>query len=186
MGVEEVHIVEPHALQTLVQTGHQRLARAPIAVRSGPHHIAGLGTDEEFVAIGGEIGVEQAAYRFLGGSGRRAVVVGQVEMGDAMVKGITADSPTLVKGHIGTKILPKPQTYLGQHDATAPTAGIGHAVIVAIRGGEVFVHRAEGIDTATKIIRAHHVEAVCVEKADIMPLREKMGIGGRGNPIFLS
>ena len=55
MTVEEIHIVQIHALETLVEARHQILARAPIAVRTFPHIISRLGRDEEFVAIRLEI-----------------------------------------------------------------------------------------------------------------------------------
>src|SRR5690606_11956569 len=43
VGVEDIDIVESHALQALVAAGDQILAAAPFAVWTGPHQIARLG-----------------------------------------------------------------------------------------------------------------------------------------------
>ena len=53
--VEDVDVVEPHALEALVEAREQVLARAPVAVRAGPHVVAGLGRDDELVAVGPQV-----------------------------------------------------------------------------------------------------------------------------------
>ena len=49
--VEDVDVVEPHALQALVEARQQVLARAPFPVRARPHVVAGLARDDQLVAI---------------------------------------------------------------------------------------------------------------------------------------
>ena len=89
--VEDVDVVEAHAVEGLVQRRDQVLAGAPLAVRAGPHVVAGLGGDDDLVAVGREVVGQDAAEVGLGAAGRRAVVVGQVEVGDAEVEGAAAD-----------------------------------------------------------------------------------------------
>ncbi len=48
--IEDVDIVEPHPLQALVEAGQHIFAAAPFAVGTGPHQVAGLGRDDQFVA----------------------------------------------------------------------------------------------------------------------------------------
>ena len=67
--VEDVDVVEPHPRQALVERGEQVLARAPLAVRPGPHVVAGLGRDHELVAVGAEVLAHVAAEVGLGGAG---------------------------------------------------------------------------------------------------------------------
>ena len=49
--VEDVDVVEAQAPQALVEAREQVLARAPVAVRPGPHVVAGLGGDDQLVAV---------------------------------------------------------------------------------------------------------------------------------------
>ena len=51
--VEEVDVVEAHSGKALVEAREQVLARAPVAVRAGPHVVAGFGPDHELVAVRG-------------------------------------------------------------------------------------------------------------------------------------
>ena len=46
VDVEQVHVVQVHSSEALVEAGHEVLARAPVAIRSGPHVISRLGRDE--------------------------------------------------------------------------------------------------------------------------------------------
>ena len=89
--VEDVDVVEPHAGQALVQRGEQVLARAPLAVRAGPHVVAGLGGDDQLVAPRREVLAHEPAEVGLRGAGRRPVVVGEVEVGDAEVERAAQD-----------------------------------------------------------------------------------------------
>src|SRR5262249_29053532 len=53
--IEDVDILEPHAFETLIQTGEEILARAPFPVWAGPHAVPSLGRDNELIAVAGEI-----------------------------------------------------------------------------------------------------------------------------------
>ena len=49
--VEDVDVVEAHPREALVEACEQVLARSPLAVRAGPHVVAGLRRDDDLVAI---------------------------------------------------------------------------------------------------------------------------------------
>src|SRR5215467_8015080 len=53
--IEDVDVLESHALETLIQTGEQILARAPLSVWARPHAVPSLGRDDELIAVAGEI-----------------------------------------------------------------------------------------------------------------------------------
>ena len=53
--IEDVDVVEPHALEALVEAREQVLAAPPLAVGAGPHVVAGLGRDDQLVAVGAEV-----------------------------------------------------------------------------------------------------------------------------------
>ena len=134
MTVEEIHIVQIHALETLVEARHQILARAPVAVRTFPHIISCLGRDEEFVAIRLEIILHQSAHGFLGTSVWRTIVVGKVEVGDSVVEGIVGDgTASLVRIH-SSEVVPESQTNLRQQDS-ALAASLVKCLCIAIAIG---------------------------------------------------
>ena len=89
MGIEKVDIIEVHATQRLVEACHEILARTPVAIGTGPHVVTRLGGDEEFVAMGTQVLVHESAQRLLGTAVRRTVVVGEVEMYNAVFEGIS-------------------------------------------------------------------------------------------------
>lgn len=82
--IKDVHIVQAHPLQRLIQAGDQIFLAAAVAVGARPHSISRLGRDNEFVS--GHL-LEDLAGDDFAVAGRRAVVVGKVEVGDAVVKG---------------------------------------------------------------------------------------------------
>src|SRR5208283_1098390 len=91
MGIEDVDVVEPHALQALVERGDDVFTRAADAIGAGPHVPAGLGGDDQFVAMGGEVLRQDSAEVLLRRAEGRAVVVGKVDMCDAAVEGPADD-----------------------------------------------------------------------------------------------
>ena len=66
MGVEDVDVVETHAVEAVVERGEEIFARAADAVGAGPHVPTGLGGDEELVAVRAEIFVQDRAEVFFG------------------------------------------------------------------------------------------------------------------------
>jgi hypothetical protein len=70
------------------------------------HAVAGLGGDNEFVAVGGEVELEQLAKLGFGGAGRRTVIIGEVEVGDAQIEGSAHDGAAVFKGIDAAEIVP--------------------------------------------------------------------------------
>jgi hypothetical protein len=86
MRIEHVDIVEAESPQALVATGEDVLAAAPFTIRAFPHQVAGLGRDDDLVAMRGKFRSHHLAEQLFGRAGRRTVIVGEIEMGDAGVK----------------------------------------------------------------------------------------------------
>ena len=81
--VEDVDVVDAHALQRLLGARQDVLARSEVAVRAGPHVVARLRRDDELVAVRREVLAHHAPEVRLGRAVRRAVVVREVEVRDA-------------------------------------------------------------------------------------------------------
>ena len=81
--VEDVDVVEPHARERLVEGSEQVLARAQVTVGARPHVPSRLGGDDEFVAVGAEVFAHVAPEVGLRATRGRAVIIGQVEVGDS-------------------------------------------------------------------------------------------------------
>ena len=109
MGVEDVDVLEPQPVQALVQAGQKVFSRPVITVRPGPHVVAGLAGDDQLVAMGVKIRLQDATKVRLGRAVRRAVVVGQVEVGDTAVERAPDDRPLGRERPIIAEVLPQPQ-----------------------------------------------------------------------------
>ena len=132
--VENIHIVQPHALQAPVQAGQQVLAAAPVAVGAVPHQVTGLGGDDQLVAVDAEVVPQNFTKIPLGSARLGAVVVGKVKVGDAVVKCRAAErAHILIRGGV-TEIMPQPQRDCGQHKAAGPTAAVGDDLIAVLCG----------------------------------------------------
>ena len=132
--VENVHIVQPHPLQALVQTGQQIFPAAPVSVRAVPHGIARLGGNDEFVPVSGQVVPQNTAEIPFRRAGSRPIVVGKVKVGDAVVKGGAHDGPHgVVAGGI-PKIVPQTQRYGGKFQPAGAAAMVGHGRIAVRRG----------------------------------------------------
>ena len=124
MVVEDIHIVQPHPAQALVQAGQQVFAAAPVAVGTVPHRVTRLGRDDQLIAVRHQVVAQDLAKIALGGTRLGAVVVGQVKVGDAVVKrGAAERTHVLVRGGIA-KIVPQPQRYGGQQQAAVAAAAV--------------------------------------------------------------
>ena len=131
--VENVHIVQPHAAQALIQAGNQVLAAAPVAVGACPHFITSLGRDDQLVAVDAQIVPQDFAKVFLGGAGLRAVVVGQIKVSDAVVERGAAERTHILVGGGIAEIVPQPQRDGGQQQPAGPAAAVGQALIAVLR-----------------------------------------------------
>ena len=95
MRVENVDIVEMHALQALFEAGNEHFARRTLSVRTFPHVITGLGGDYHLVAMALEVVAVHLAESLLGAAEWRPVIVCQIEASDAVVECI---------GHLGERL----------------------------------------------------------------------------------
>ena len=116
MTIEEVYVVDVQASERLVERCHEILARAPVAIGSRPHVVAGLRGDEQFIAEGAEVVVHQSAEGLFGGPIGRTVVVCQVEVGDTMIEGIVCDLTTALIGVDASEVVPESQRHLRQQN----------------------------------------------------------------------
>ena len=130
MAVKNIDVVDAHPLQRLFATRDEMLPAAPIAIGAGPHRIAGLGGDHQFVA--GHL-LENPPEEFFAGSRGGAVVVGQVEVRDAMVERGEKDLLRLFILDITPRALPQTKADGGKFEPTAATTAVGHGG-VALRG----------------------------------------------------
>ncbi len=133
VGVEDVDVVEAHPAQRLVQAGEHVLPSATaLAVRAGPHVVAGLAGDDDLVPVGGEVVGQVAPEVGLRGAVGRAVVVGQVEVGDAEVEGAAQDRPLAVEGDVVTEVVPQPEADRREVEAAAAGPAVGHRVVAVV------------------------------------------------------
>ena len=132
--IEDVDVVEVHALQALVEAGDQVLAAAVVAVRALPHVVAGLGGNDQLVAVGLPVAQEMHAEAALGFAVGRAVVVGEVKMRDAVVKRGAQDGLLRAKGRDIAEVVPQAQRQRGQLQAASAAAAVGHGVVAGFSG----------------------------------------------------
>ena len=123
--VEDVYVLEAHPLQALVEAGQQVFPASPVTVRPLPHGVARLGADEELIAVGGKIFLEDAAKVLLGAARLGAVVVGEVEVGDAVVERRAAEQAHVLEVRGIAEVVPQAQRDGGQHQAAFAAAVVG-------------------------------------------------------------
>jgi hypothetical protein len=105
--IKNVHIVQPHAAQRLIERGQQVFARTPIAVRPRPHVVTRLRGNDQFIAIRRKIDLEQPAKSFFRRAIRRSVVIGQIEMRDAEIERAPHDGASVFKRVGAAEIMPQ-------------------------------------------------------------------------------
>ena len=84
--VENVDVVKAETFEALIEGGEQIFAAAEIAVGAEPHFVAGFGADDQFVTMMMEIFVQETAAVLFRAARFGAVIVGEVEMRDAVVE----------------------------------------------------------------------------------------------------
>ena len=108
-------------------------ARPEVAVGPGPHVVAGLGRDDQLVAVGGEVGGEHAPEVLLGRPVGRAVVVGQVEVGDAEIERPPADRLLGRERPVVAEVVPQPERDGRQQQPAGAAPAIRHRVVAVLR-----------------------------------------------------
>ena len=136
VGIKDVDVFEAQAAEALIEAGEQILAGAPIAVGAGPHIVAGLGGDDELIAVGGEVLAEEAAEILFGGAVGRAVIVGEVEVGDAEREGAAEHGAGVFEAVDAAEVVPETEGNGGQEETARAAAAIGHGVVAGGRSSE--------------------------------------------------
>ena len=132
--VENIHIVQPHALQAPVQAGQQILAAAEIPVRAGPHGISRFAGKHQLIPVGTQVFFKNTAEILLGSAGHRAVVVRHIDVRDAAVECGAQHGAHIVEGVARAEVVPQPQRNAGQLQAAFAAAGVLHRLITALVG----------------------------------------------------
>ena len=109
---------------------------AQVSVRPRPHAPAGLARDDELVPVRPEVGGEDPAGVRLGRATGRAVVVGQIEVGDSEIERSSHDRPLRAAGRGVAEVVPEAEREHRQLEAAAAGPPIGHDVISIGRGRE--------------------------------------------------
>ena len=86
MMIEDIYIIQPHSLQALVKACEQILSASPVPVRSRPHIIAGLRTDDQLISVCMKLILQNLSKILLCTSRLWTVVVCKVKMSDSIVK----------------------------------------------------------------------------------------------------
>ena len=126
MRVEDINILQTHALEALIETRDQIFARAPVAVRAVPHGVAGFGADNEFVAMRGKVGLQDATEIFFRGTRRRTVIVGEIEMRDAEIERAAQHRATGLEDINPTKVVPEAERDRGKINTALTAAAVLH------------------------------------------------------------
>ena len=132
--VKQIHIVQMHALKALIQTGDQVFSAAPVSVWAFPHIISRLGGHKQFVPVRMPVGIHMPAEIGLRCAIGRAVVIGQVKMGDPVVKGCAQKRLLDGEWRNVAKVVPQSQGQQRQQHAAVPAPAILHGMISCFIG----------------------------------------------------
>ena len=130
--IENIHIIQFHTPQALVNAGHQILPASVIPVRAVPHIISGLRSDDQFVPVWPEIFFHQPAQAALRASIDRPVVIGKVKLCDAMVKGSPAHGLHVVVIVLRAEIMPESQRNCRKFQAASSHPVVCHLFITCV------------------------------------------------------
>ena len=134
--VKNVHIVEPEPLQTGVERSREIFAVSARAVGAAPHRETRFRRDDHFVAVARKTFAQDPAEIFFGGAAAGAVVVGDIEHGDAAVergKNHVAHDFEIIET---AEVVPEPQRQFGEFEPAVPrTAVFDRRVFIAHRVG---------------------------------------------------
>ena len=141
--VEDVYIIDAEVLQAAVETGDEVLAAAVArAVRPAPGAVARLGGDDQLVAVAVQIVFEDAAEVLFGSARGGAVVVGDVEHGDAAVEGGEHHVAHVLVRVERAEVVPHAEGQGGELQPAFARAAVFHG-IVPLGGGSVVVVAAD-------------------------------------------
>lgn len=105
-----------------------------VAVGTLPHVKSGLGGDDKLIPVGAEVPLKVHAEIALRFSVGRAVVVGEVKMGDAAVEGRAQNLLLGAEGRDIAEIMPETERNGGQKQSALSAAAVGHGLIAFFTG----------------------------------------------------
>ena len=138
VAIEDVHVRQAHPLQRLVERREEVLTGAEIAVRSGPHGVAGLGGDDQFIAVGAEVFAQDTTKGLFGAARYGSVVVREVEVRDAEVEGAQGDRTRVGVVVDAPEVMPEAERDLGQVQPGLSAAGLER--LLGVAGGVGRMH----------------------------------------------
>ena len=127
MVVENIHIVQIHAFQALVQTGHQILSGPPIAIRSRPHIITSFCGNHHLIPVRRQLFMKNSSEILLCHSFRRSsIIISQIKMRDSMIERAGNDFLLLIQWIFKSKILPQSQRDLWKKQSALSATVVFH------------------------------------------------------------
>ncbi|MPM99938.1 hypothetical protein SDC9_147133 [bioreactor metagenome] len=127
--IKNIHIIKSHPFQALIKARRQILFGSPFPVWSGPHIIAGLAGNDQFIPVRQEVFFQNLAECFLRTAWRRTVVVRQIEMGDPKIEGALDHFARIVEQIHLAEVMPKPKGNGRQFQTAVAYAVIDHFVV---------------------------------------------------------
>ena len=109
MAIKDVEILQPCPAETLVNARHQIFTGAIPSIRTSPHVMSGFGRDNHFIPVALEVLAQDSSEISFGTSGKRAVIVRQVEMSDTMIESILNHVGSYIEIVHTTEVVPQPQ-----------------------------------------------------------------------------
>ncbi|MNZ79073.1 hypothetical protein D3C78_976670 [compost metagenome] len=126
MMVINIDIFESHPFQALIQTGDEIFFRAPFSIRAWPHVVPCFGRDDDFVAVRQQIILQNFTEGFLGGTGRRPIVVRQIKVCNTQIKGSSCHRSSVLVLIYPAKIMPESKRNRRQLKPAFSTSAICH------------------------------------------------------------
>ena len=130
--IENIHIIQLHPAQALVQAGEQVLAAAPVSIGTGPHFISGLGADQKLVPVRSQILFQNPSKVKLRASGSRSIVICQIKVRDSVIEGCKQQPfHILVIGRI-SEIVPQAERDSRKLQAALAAASVSHGIVTGL------------------------------------------------------
>jgi hypothetical protein len=115
-----------------------------IPIGPWPHVVARLRGDDKLVAVRSEVLPKEPTDMTLSGSSWGAVVVGEIEVRDAKIKGATKHASSLVEVIGVPEVMPTTQGHSGKSQTRSAAATVDHAVIAVLRENHVWMPSFSG------------------------------------------
>src|SRR5258708_3764873 len=109
MAIENIDVIQFHSFEALVQAGKEILPRAPFAIWPRPHTVASLRRNNQFIPITAKVLAKYFPKVFFCRTGWRTVVIGEIKVRNAEIKGAPDHGTRIFQGVDATEVMPQPQ-----------------------------------------------------------------------------